>query len=98
VRRRVERLLQAQGALQRGRAVHPVELAHRFGDLDEAFAADRFHHKARREKRRQEIRRHRFFRRRVQHRAGRDRHIGVDVVPGLRQIVFRKDEACAGHV
>ena len=53
---RAERLLQAEGAVQRGGPPHRVDLAHGVGDRDPAVAADLLQDQRHREERRQVVR------------------------------------------
>ena len=89
-RRRIERLFEAARAEQRRRPPQLVNLAHRLGDFDPALGGHFLRDQRHREDRRQVGRSDRLLGARMQRRRQRLRQVGRDVVPGLRNAIFRQ--------
>ena len=92
VGRRIERLLEAVGPIQRAGTVQAVRVADRFGDLDLTLARHFLADEGHREERGQVVGPDRLVRAGVERRRGRDRQVGRDVVPGARDPRFVEDE------
>ena len=88
VGRRIEGLLEPVGAIQRARAVEPVRVADRLGDLDLALGTDLLADERHREQRREVVRAERPERARMQIRRRRHGEVRGDVVPGPRDPQF----------
>ena len=84
VGRRLERRLQAVGAIERRRPVEGIGVAHRTGDLDLALGAHFLADEGHGEERREVGGPDRLARAGVQHRGRRRRQVGRDVVPDAR--------------
>ena len=96
-RARPQRTLEAEGAHQRRRAPHRVDLAHLVRDRDEALLRDLLADDLHREERREIVGAYRLPGSRVQRRWRSRRQIRGDVVPAGRDVALAEQDAAVGH-
>ena len=91
-RRRLERALEAARAVERRRPPLAVDGPHLLRDRDQPVGRDLLQDDLQGEERREVVGAYRLARPGMEHRRGRRREIGGDVVPGLRQTALVEDE------
>ncbi len=87
-----KRFLDPARSNQGGRSIETINIPDFFWNIDEALCADFLQDQIHRKKHGKEIRCDRLQRLWVEHRRGRHRAVGHDVVPGFRQVGLRRAE------